>query len=358
MNTQISTADTYIHGLSQLIRLYKQNAFQSFISSTPDMLMPVESPESLFSGLTEFPHEVFTQLIITDLLFRDKPELEVSSSLIREIKRFQRDDGIFNFFYDDALLPADVDCTAIGQSILVEMGKGDLHVAHQVVDRILDTVNEDGIIEVYFSPCGHRHYVDPVVCVNALYLIALLGREKEARKTEDYIFEHLRTQAYLEGTRYYPSPDIFLYFLARLVNTFPYFRKRYENQLKEALQTRIGNSKLPLDLAARVITARVLGISNDFEEHRLILMQKDSQGWSADAFFKFGTRYGFFGCNALTSAFAIKALETQPFYEQFLSRYDYISTYQPYYNEPLIGQTINIPVKNNGSTTEQISTFF
>ena len=182
MNGQNSPATAYIHGLSKLLRFYTQNAFQSFISSTPDMLTPVESPESLFAGLTRFPQEVFTQLIITDLLFKDKPDLEISSSLIRELKRVQRDDGIINFFNDDALLPADIDCTAIGQSVLVEMGQGDVQLAHQVVDKILDTVNEEGVIKVYFAPCGHRHYVDPVVCVNALYLIALLGREKEAQK--------------------------------------------------------------------------------------------------------------------------------------------------------------------------------
>jgi len=185
-----------------------------------------------------------------------------------------------------------------------------------------------------------------------------LGREKESLKTEQYIFEYLHSQAYLEGTRYYPSPDIFLYFLARLVNTFPYFRKRYAPQLKEALQTRIGTSKSPLDLAARVITAKVLGISNGFEEHKLVLLQKNSQEWPADAFFKFGTRYGFFGCNALTTAFATRALETRPLYERFLSRYDYVSNVQPYYDETLIGETINVRVKNNGTTIERVPAVF
>jgi hypothetical protein len=358
MNNQTCTADAYVHGLSQLVKFYRQNGFQSFISSTPDMLTPIESPESLYPGLTEFPNEIFTQLIIADLLFRNKPELEISSTLIREIKKFQRNDGIFNFFYDDTLLPADIDCTAIGQSLLIEMGKGDLHIAHQVVDRILDTANEDGIVEVYFSPCGHRHYVDPVVGVNALYLIALLGREKEARKTEAYVFEYLRTQAYSEGTRYYPSPDIFLYFLARLIDTFPYFRTRYEKKLKEALQTRLGSSNSPLDLAARVITAKVLGISNDLEEHRLVLMQNKSQGWKAGAFFKFGTRRGFFGCNALTTAFATKALETLSFYEQYLLQHDYIPNYQPFFDKKRPEQIINIHTKNNDATAEQAPLLF
>jgi hypothetical protein len=313
--------EAYAKGVSQLTKLYDQNQFQSFISFSSDMLAPVESPEILYPGLTEFPYEIFTKLIITDLVFKDKPNLRISSNLITELKDFQCDDGIFNFFNDDCLLPADIDCTAIGQAILVETGQANLHIVHQVVDRILDTVNEDGIIQVYFPPCGHRSYVDPVVGVNALYLIALLGREKEAQKTEDYIFEHIRTQAYLAGTRYYPSPDIFLYFLARLINKFSYFRERFGDQLRQSLKTRIGHTQLPLDLAARVITAKVAGISNKTDEDGLIRSKNGCDGWPADAFFRFGTRHGFFGCEALTTAFAIKALKPQTLHRENLMRY-------------------------------------
>jgi hypothetical protein len=292
------------------------------------MLTPVESPEILYPGLTEFPDEIFTKLIITDLVFKDKPELKISSNLLTELKNAQCEEGIFNFFDNDCLLPADIDCTAIGQALLVETGQADLHIVHQVVDRILDTVNEDGIIQVYFPPCGHRSYVDPVVCVNALYLIALLGREKEAQQTEDHVFEHLRTQAYLAGTRYYPSPDIFLYFLARLIDKFSYFREKLGDQLRQALETRIGNTQLPLDLAARVITAKVVGISNKIDENGLLLSKNGCNRWPADAFFRFGTRHGFFGCEALTTAFAVKALETQALYKPSFLRYDYHPIYQ------------------------------
>ncbi len=328
MNAQPNTAEAYARGLSHLIRLYQQNKFQSFISSTADMLTPVESPETLFPGLTKFPREIFTQLMITDLIFKHKPELEISSKLLIELEDIQADGGIINFFKDDSLLPSDIDCTAIGLTILLETGKGNLNVIHQVVDRILDTVNEAGIIQVYFPPFGHRGYTDPIVCINALYLIALLGREKEAKKTEDYIFEHLRTQAYLEGSRYYPSPDIFLYFLSRLVNRFPHFRAKFGDQIRRAVKTRLGSTKLPLDLAARVITAKAVGIWNEFEERELILSKNGHGGWPANAFFRFGTRVGFFGCSALTTAFALKALETPALSEQFSLSHDYSNLFE------------------------------
>ena len=94
-----------------------------------------------------------------------------------------------------------------------------------------------------------------------------MGREKEAQKTEAYVFEHLRSKAYQEGTRYYPSPDIFLYFLARLINRFAHFGERFEDQIRQALETRIGTTQAPLDLAARVMAAQqVVGVSNDLED--------------------------------------------------------------------------------------------
>ena len=260
-----NNVDAYAQGLSQLIKLYKQNEFQTFISSSPDMLTPVEFPESLFPGLTEIPCEMYTLMVITDLVFKDKPELKISADLVTTVKSYQGDDGVFAFWNEPGF-PADIDDTAFGLAVLVETGQTDLSFVHQIVDRILDNVTEEGVFRVYFPPYGHRSYTDPFVCVNALYLFALVGREKEAQQTEAYIFEHLRTKAYLKGTRMYPSPDIFLCYLARLIDKSAYYREKFEDQVRQALETRIGASQLPLDLAARVITARAVGISNDLEE--------------------------------------------------------------------------------------------
>jgi hypothetical protein len=320
--------DAFAKGLSFLTEIYKQNRFQSFISSTPDMSTPVECPETLFPGLAEFPSEIFTPMMITDLVFKDKPELKIYSDLVNEVKSYQSDDGVFTFWNDYSLIPADIDDTGIGLTILVEAGKVDLSIVHQVVDRILNNTSEDGIFRVYFPPYGHRSYVDPVVCVNALSLFALLGREKEAQKTEDYVFEYLRTKAYLKGTRMYASPDIFLYYMARLIDKSTYYRERFEDHIRQELQTRIGTTHQPMDLAARVITAKAVSISNDLEESYLILFQNSNGGWPANSFFEFHRRHGHFGCEALTTAFAVKALETKALYEQTLSRYDYKAIYE------------------------------
>jgi hypothetical protein len=319
--------DAYAKGLSFLIKVYQQIGFQSCISSSSDMLTPVECPETLFPGLTEFPCEIFTPMVITDLVFKDKSELKIRADLVTAVKSYQSDDGVFTFWNEPGF-PADIDDTAFGLSILAETGQTDLSFVHQVVNRILDNVNEEGIFRVYFPPYGHRSYVDPVVCVSALYLFALLSREKEAQKTEAYVLEHLRTQAYLEGTHMYPLPDIFLCYLARLIDKSAYYRERFENHLKQELEIRIGATQSPLDLAARVITAKTVGLSNELEESGLILSKNGQSGWPANTFFEFHRRHGYFGCEALTTAFAVRALETPALYEQALSRYDYNAIYE------------------------------
>lgn len=294
-------------GLSFLQRLYPVYGFQSFISQTPDMLNPVASPDALYPGLATFPLEVFTTMIVTDLIFKWWAGPTLRTDLLRTVQDAHTN-GIFHFFADRNLLPADVDCTAIGLSILFETGWIDPEVVNRVVDIIVNNTDDEGVVKVYFPPAAHRQYVDPVVCVNALYLMALLGRQDEAQATEAFIFRFLTSKAYWQGTRYYPSPDAFLYFLARLGGRFDFYRERLNELLRQALIDRAGATNMSLDLAMRLIVARQVDITNADEGDKLLRQQNDDGAWPADAFFRFGRRHGFFGSQALTTAFAVAAL--------------------------------------------------
>jgi hypothetical protein len=219
---------------------------------------------------------------------------------------------LFHFFLETTLLPADVDCTAVGLSLLHETERVDSSLVNRAVDRMLENTNEAGVIKVYFPPCGHRQYVDPVVCVNALYLFALVGREDEARPTLDHVRHFASSGEYLTGTRYYSSPDVFLYFLFRFVERFPSAGELLEGPLCQKLRDRFGTTQSPLDLAIRVMLARRMGIANDREQEQLLAAQGSDGAWPAGPFFRFGKRRGFFGSRELTTAFAIKALAVRP----------------------------------------------
>lgn len=301
-----------LQGLSFLdTQFHVSSGFQSFISTTPDMSCPVSSPETLFPSLTKFPTELFTSMVIADMLYKDLIKSESVNHYIDGLNKCHQD-GLFHFFLETTLLPADVDCTAVGLSLLYETERVDRDLVNRSVDRMLENTDEAGVIKVYFPPCGDRQYVDPVVCVNALYLFALVGREDEARPTFDFIRHFASSGEYLEGTRYYPSPDVFLYFLSRFVERFPSADEALKNLLCRRICDRLETPQSPLDLAIRVMLAGKMGITNDGEREQLLAAQGSDGAWPAGSFFRFGKRRGFFGSRELTTAFAVKSLTVRP----------------------------------------------
>ena len=304
----------FLQGLSFLHKRFDTTSgVQSFISTTPDMQNPVVSPETLFGGLTTFPTELFTSMVVVDLLYKDFIASAAADEYLDGLSKCHRD-GLFHFFLDTKLLPADVDCTAVGLSLLHQTDRAGRNLVNRAVDRMMQNTDEAGVIKVYFPPCGHRQYVDPVVCLNALYLFALVGREAEARATLDFVRRWALSGEYIEGTRYYPSPDVFLYFLFRFVDRFPSAAESLAGPLRRGLRERFDTSRSPLDLAIRVMLARKMGIANDGDHRRLTDSQARDGAWAAGPFFRFGKRRGFFGSRELTTAFAIKALavRTEP----------------------------------------------
>ncbi len=118
-----------------------------------------------------------------------------------------------------------------------------------------------------------QNRIDPVVSANALYLANLLGRGEEMKQTEQWLLETLHTSSYQSGTRYYQSPDSFLYFMGRLAK-FQDLSDKINDKLAEQVQQRIGKTEYPLDLAMRITLADSLGVDNDSEKRKLLLLQE------------------------------------------------------------------------------------
>lgn len=258
--------------------------------------------------------ESFTAMIIADLLY-DVPKLrpmvgDIVESLVEELG----DEDVYYFFKDHARLPADADCTALGLSVLLRVGTPVHEVAHRALDRIAQNRNEAGVVETYFDPTGERDgIVDPVVCCNVLYLAHQLGREHEFVETVEYVAAVLEDGRYLEGTRYYPSPETFLYFLGRIVTDFPYsaLTELVGARLRRVVAERIATSDSVLDLAQRSLLCRWLGIPSDHERVRLEGLQESPGSWPADALFQYGRTERYFGSGSLSTAFAVAAIHGQ-----------------------------------------------
>lgn len=163
--------------------------------------------------------------------------------------------------------------------------------------------------QTYFDHSRPRF--DPVVCVNVLSLFYTYGRGYELHKTLQWVQEVLRNRAYLEGTRYYETPECFLFFVSRLlsISNDEELHITLGPILKERVQERIGAKGDALALAMRILTCNSVGISNEIDLRTLLPLQCDDGGWETGWMYKYGSSGIRIGNRGLTTALAIKAVE-------------------------------------------------
>jgi hypothetical protein len=246
------------------------------------------------------PPERFTALVVGQLLC-DLPSAQVLTAQIalasaRAVAGADR----VHFFHETSRLPPDADCTAVAYLLLLRTGQVSEDEAHRAFDLIARTTNPDGIVATYFDPCGERaNIVDAVVCANVVRLALRLGRAQEVWRTARYLRQLVLGAEYLDGSRYYPSPDCLLYALS-LGEPF--------DELRAAVETRIGATDHVIDLAQRVLAARRLGVTNSQDRDRLLARRRPDGSWPAEGWFCYGRSKHWFGSSALSTAFALAAL--------------------------------------------------
>jgi hypothetical protein len=272
--------------------------FPSWIAEDVNFVKKVLSPE-----------EIFSTMLIIDALSDCHVKLSCHQRLLENLQNFCNQAGWIHFFYDQSLLPADVDCTSVGLAILVKNNVLLNCNIQNMVEQIINNTNEDGIIEVYAKPSGHRSgRLDAVVCVNALYFLYLMGRESSAVKTEEFVLQTLLSREYLKGTRYYPLPDIFLYFLSRLVRDFEHSNSHFLQPLRENITGRLKLPSVGLELLLKIAAANNLGINTENFIDKIAQEQQANGSWVAQTFFKYGRSNRFFGGECLSTAFGYRAL--------------------------------------------------
>jgi hypothetical protein len=254
-------------------------------------------------------------MVVLELL-KDAPlAFELKADILALLADKRTPEGLHHFFVEEALLPADADCTAIANGLLLEFGLLPEAAASRTADRIEANRNADGLLCVYFTDDpGRRHVVDPVVCANALSFLTRLGRQRQARETIRFLVHLVDSRGYEEGTRYYPSADAFLFFAARLVHTAPAGYRRLGAALKRRIEERWDADGTPLDLAFRAIAADFVGARPRLGDlrGRLVSARRAGGVWGACPFFRYGRSAVYFGSEIVTTAFALRALASLP----------------------------------------------
>jgi hypothetical protein len=179
-----------------------------------------------------------------------------------------------------------------------------------MAEKILSNKNDDGLVEIYFKPSSKEERIDPVALANILYLISLSGISDERRAAQENAVEaHLLSGEYAKGSRYYFAPEFFLYFVSKLIHSFPDTYERWREPVAQALQQRIGATDYPIDLAMRVRSLTLLGIPNPADRSSLLALRQGDWGFPPDCACKYGSRNEYFGSRALSQAYCLEALD-------------------------------------------------
>lgn len=266
------------------------------------------SPFRDFSRRMRSPAECFTSAVIGQVLTDAGIEPPYLKGVLNQVRSSCNGDGFVHFFEDKSLLDADVDCTAVGHALLVQAGVPYEGLAH-TVDRLVGNTRSDGVIEVYVDPTEeHAGRIDECALANVMYLLYLLGREGEAEASLAVVAQTLRDEAFLCGSRYYPCPDTLLYFVSRIVRDFPRAEERLLEPLRRRLEERFGADTSCLDRAIRVAAADNVGMLDVPDLEVVAHAQRPDGSWPAAPFFRYGRTERYFGSEALSTAFAVRAL--------------------------------------------------
>ncbi|KAJ3554784.1 hypothetical protein NM688_g2929 [Phlebia brevispora] len=247
------------------------------------------------TGTTLYEH--FTPLLI----------LEVTGD--PSLVEYTVSEGPWTFFPEETQLtqtmPPDVDATALAYTIVPHTVPDS--TKHHVMDEIIANCNADGIVQVYFGKTRPR--IDAGICVNVLHMFYTYGRGDDVKETFDWICASLETRAYVDGTYYYTSAEVFLYFLSRLLRASSAVRERIGQLYEERCRERVGLPGDALALAMRVICCAEQGIDATVDAQRLREMQEPDGGWKDGWFYRYPI-VGLIAANrGLTTALAMKALK-------------------------------------------------
>ena len=150
------------------------------------------------------------------------------------------------------------------------------------------------------------------MCLNVIRLFFRFdrGHQKELEPTKRWVQDVLYHRAYLNGTRYYQSPDTFLYFYARLLLENPHSDvSRDEVVLRERLIERVNGEGDAMSLAMRVLACHFVGIRNELDLKRLLDKQQEDGSFAIGWLCQYGKTQMKLGNRALTTALAIRAIE-------------------------------------------------
>ena len=254
------------------------------------------------------PPEVFTTGIVAHCLLDVGVAGGIIDRCLATTHRAFTEDGLVHFFHDRSLLDADLDCTAIAHALCLRLGARSPSL-DRALSLMLANTNEANVIEVYHQPnAEHRGRVDQCVLANVFYLLHQVGMADRADASWQCLVNFLLSDDYLLGTRYYPSPDVFLYFASRLVRDFPGPRGVLQEPLRARLTARRGADTPCFERALRVSACANVGLEAAEDLLVVASARRRNGSWASSPFFRYGRNPRYFGSESISTAVGAQAL--------------------------------------------------
>ena len=264
-----------------------RHCFQSYMSSS-------QSGVSIQAG----KREIFTSLMILDLIGK-RLDKERRIHLLKYILKYSND-GYFTFYEDSALAPPRLECIALAFESLLHAQLIEKSLALTVLGDILENTDKRGCPFVHLDPDGKPGEVDPVACALFLSFAYEQGVGMRVKSIEDYLWDWLKSEAYLRGTRVYPSPDTFLYFMTKAVVKEAILYKRFKALLNQAIKRRLEKKGGVVELAMRALFCRKWGIECKQERLKLTEMKRADDSWPSQGWMKIDGKW--LGSDCLSTA--------------------------------------------------------
>jgi hypothetical protein len=123
----------------------------------------------------------------------------------------------------------------------------------------------------------------------------------------------LLDRSYMQGTRYYSSPDCCLGFIGRLLRSSSdaHLQMTLGPLLKSRVRERLGLGGSALDLAMRITTCAQMGIACKDDRRALLNLQCEGGSWEAGWMYQYGSSGVQIGNRGVTTAMAVAALSSQ-----------------------------------------------
>ena len=136
------------------------------------------------------------------------------------------------------------------------------------------------------------------------------GRRCGLELTLQLIRDTLLNRDYLQGSRYYPSPDCCLFFFGRLLRSSSddFLQSMLGSVLRERVKEQVGQSGNAIDIAMRILLCKWLDLDCGGDRGTLLNLQREDGGWDAGWMYRYGSTGVRIGNRGVTTAMAIKAL--------------------------------------------------